>query len=115
YGDSERMLGIATQSLPGAAIYVVTKLSPLPDLHETASEVEVRAQVRASVYQSLHELRLRALPVLLLHRAAQMHQNEGLVWAELKRMKADGLIGKLGVSVQSPAELAAALGQPEVE
>lgn len=115
YGDSERMLGVAAQSLPGAAIHVVTKLSPLPDLHETASEVEVRAQVRASVYQSLHELRLRALPVLLLHRAAQMHQNEGLVWAELKRMKADGLIGKLGVSVQSPAELAAALAQPEVE
>lgn len=28
YGDSERMLGIARQSLPGAAIDIITKLSP---------------------------------------------------------------------------------------
>ncbi len=115
YGDSEWLLGLAKQSLPGAEIDLITKLSPLAGLDEAAPEATVRDWVRASIYRSLHELRLRALPVVLLHRAAQLNQNGGLIWDELKRMKAEGLIGKLGVSVQTPAELATALDRTEVE
>lgn len=44
-----------------------------------------------------------------------MHQNGGLIWDELKRMKADGVVGKLGASVQSPCELAAARTEADIE
>ena len=115
YGDSERMLGLAKQALPSAELDLITKLSPLAGLDEAVTETTVRERVRASVYRSLHELRVRVLPVVLLHRAAQLDQNDGLIWDELKRMKAEGLIGKLGASVQTPDELATALERTEVE
>ena len=115
YGDSERMLGLARQALPNAELDLITKLSPLGGLDEAATETTVRDRVRASIYRSLHELRVRALPVVLLHRAAQLDQNGGLIWDELKRMKTEGLINKLGASVQTPDELATALERTGVE
>ena len=69
----------------------------------------------ASVLGSCSAMRLSALPVLMLHRATQLDAAQGRVLQRLRELKQAGLIERLGLSVQSPAELRRALTVTEVE
>jgi spore coat polysaccharide biosynthesis protein SpsF len=112
YGDAEDRLGEALSGLP---VFVVTKLSPLPDLAENASPENVLTATEASVTQSCAALRTTRLDCLLLHRAVHRTAFGGAIWQRLLAYKAAGVIGKLGISVQSTAEAAAALECPDVQ
>ena len=112
YGDAEERLG---EALSGRPVFTVTKLSPLSALSETASEAEVVAAVDASIAQSCAALRQDHLDCLLLHRAAHITAFNGAIWRRLQQGIAAGRIRRLGVSVQSPAEVAAALTEPAVQ
>jgi aryl-alcohol dehydrogenase-like predicted oxidoreductase len=72
---------MAQSALPdrNALPTIITKLSPLASLAEDAGEDAVRAAVEASVYQSIHNLRLRSLPVLMLHRWAHHDSHAGQI------------------------------------
>lgn len=114
YGDSEYLIGSTlAQGWQGRA-QVVTKLAPLEDCLPTASSRAVSAAVEASVYHSCSALRVRKLDVLLLHRAQYRKAWGGAAWAHLRHLKKHNVIGALGVSVQSPEELAACLDDPSV-
>jgi aryl-alcohol dehydrogenase-like predicted oxidoreductase len=52
--------------------------------------------------------------VLLLHRAHHLTDWEGAAWRRLLELRSDGVIGVLGVSVQSPGEAKAALANSDV-
>ena len=115
YGNSEISVGRAlhAQGLQSRC-NLVTKLSPLVDCPADASAATLSAFVDASVYASIHALQTPALPVLLLHRASHLDDWEGMAWKRLRQIKADGLIQRLGVSVQTPEELRRALQEPDV-
>jgi len=111
YGDSEDRLG---EALSAAPVFIVTKLSPLGELSGNAADSEVVAAVEGSVTRSLAALRKDRLDCLLLHRATHLHQFGGAVWRRLQAYAAVGTIAKLGVSVQSPAEVEMALDCADV-
>jgi aryl-alcohol dehydrogenase-like predicted oxidoreductase len=112
YGDAEERLG---EALSGRSVFTVTKLSPLSELADGASPAEVVAAVEASIAKSCAALRQDSLDCLLLHRAAHITQFNGAVWQRLLEFVDAGTIRRLGVSVQSPAEAAAALASPAVQ
>ena len=112
YGDAEERLG---EALSGRPVFTVTKLSPLSELAEGATPAEVVAAVNTSIAQSCTALRKDSLDCLLLHRAAHMTAFDGAIWQRLLDFVAAGTIRRLGVSVQSPAEAAAALANPAVQ
>jgi spore coat polysaccharide biosynthesis protein SpsF (cytidylyltransferase family)/aryl-alcohol dehydrogenase-like predicted oxidoreductase len=114
YPDSEARLGAALADGWTGRVQVITKLALLAEVPAEASAAKVRAAVDASVAESRYALRLAALPVLLLHRAAHLDAWNGAAWNRLKEMHYDGIIGVLGVSVQSLEEARAALAVPEV-
>lgn len=115
YGDSERLLGLAIKQAPGLAMAPITKLAPFPADASGTTPTALVAVAESSVYRSLFELQVRRLPVLLVHRASQIDDHDGLVWERLKRFRDEGLVGKLGASVQTPQELEAVLRHPEIE
>lgn len=109
YGTSEAVIG---QSLAGGwagRVQIVTKLSPLADCAVDADQQTVQARVDASVFESCKRLRQPSLDVLMLHRAAHLSAWQGAAWHRLLAHQSTGLIGMLGVSVQNPQELEAAL------
>jgi aryl-alcohol dehydrogenase-like predicted oxidoreductase len=112
YGSAEERLG---EALPGALFFVVTKLSPLGDLPDQALPAAAVAAAEASVAQSCAALKTDRLDCLLLHRAVHRTMFGGAIWQRLLDFVAAGIIGKLGVSVQSTAEAADALACPEVQ
>lgn len=113
YGESERRIGLALSAMPDVAPRVITKLAPL-NLDADTSSGHVEAAVEASMEASLSALGRRFLEVVLLHRAANRRQWGGAAWDRLLRYREQGIIGRLGVSVQSPAEAAEALADADV-
>lgn len=97
YGESEAVLGRADVR----KWEVTTKLSPVPE-----DVANVYEWAREQVLGSLDRLQLTRVHGLMLHRPDQVLGIRGgeLVDA-LYRLKEDGLVGKVGVSVYSPSDL----------
>jgi aryl-alcohol dehydrogenase-like predicted oxidoreductase len=97
YGNSENLLGkIGVRSWK-----VVTKLPAMPQDCSSVSE-----WVNSQVFGSLKRLGLNSLYGLLLHRPSQLLERGGAdLYSALKRLKADGLVSKVGISVYGPEEL----------
>ena len=112
YGDAEERLG---EALSGRSVFTVTKLSPLAGFDDGSAPGDIVAAVDASVARSCEALRTDHLDCLLLHRAAHMTAFGGVVWQRLLEYIHAGTIRRLGVSVQTPAEAAAALASPAVQ
>ncbi|MGC8534553.1 MAG: aldo/keto reductase [Rhizomicrobium sp.] len=112
YGNSEERLGEALSARP---VRMVTKLSPLATLPEDAPRETVRAEVDASIAQSLCALRQDRIDCLMLHRAAHRISHAGAIWERLIERVEEGVILALGVSVQSPQEALEALACPDVQ
>lgn len=115
YGDSERRIGLALSGGWSRRARVVTKLLPMDRLGVAPSRVEVINAVDASVLRSCRELKMSSLHTVLLHRAADRERWGGLVWKRLLELREEGIIGSLGVSVQSPNEALNALKDPDVQ
>lgn len=109
YGNSEEMVGQALGGAWNGRAKVITKLSPLQDCPREVSNEILSAFVDASYYKSCSALRVQNIEVLMLHRVSHLSDWNGRVWQRLLEFKSSGLIGELGVSVQSPRELSEAL------
>lgn len=96
YGESEARLG----EIGVRAWKVISKLPEVP-----AGE-NVTTWITNAVNTSLEKLKIESLYGLLLHRPAQLLGDQGPeIYAALQRLKADGLVEKMGVSIYQPSEL----------
>lgn len=107
YGAAEARIGAAFDGADQPD--TITKLDPLNALPEDASEAEAECAVEESVNASLVNLKRARLDTLLLHRAQHLSSHGGAVWRRLVRLQKAGVIGRLGVSVQTPEEAFEAL------
>jgi aryl-alcohol dehydrogenase-like predicted oxidoreductase len=105
-------LGQALADGWAARVNVITKVAPLTELPLRASKSLVASAVYESVFRSCHALGLPTLQTVLLHRAADGEQAGA--WEALQGLQVEGVIGLLGVSVQSPSEAVVALSNPLV-
>lgn len=96
YGESEARLG----EIGVRAWKVISKLPEVP-----AGE-NVTTWITNAVNSSLEKLKIESLYGLLLHRPAQLLGDQGPeIYTALQRLKADGLVEKMGVSIYQPSEL----------
>jgi len=115
YGLSEARIGAFLAEEGAGLLTVWTKLPPLrPVVGERPSAAAAAAAVEASILRSCYALRQRRLATVLLHDATDLSLGGGAGWRALLALKDEGLIGALGVSVQSPAQLMAAMAEPTV-
>lgn len=97
YGDSEQRLG----EIGVSDWQVSSKLPEVP-----AGCVDIPAWVATSVRKSLARLQVSSLYGLLLHRPHQLLGEHGhQLYGALQRVKDDGLVHNIGVSVYDPSEL----------
>lgn len=114
YGDSEAVIGQSLKNGWEGRAKIITKLSPMQSCPSDALVPIVHAFVDASIFQSCAVLGVRKIDVLMLHRASHLYDWNGAAWQKILELQASGLIGELGVSVQSPRELSAVLKYPEI-
>ncbi len=115
YGTAEKVIGACLSGHEKQGVDIHTKLDPLPHINDRSGEEAVRDAVRASIYKSCHHLGLARLPCVMLHRWEHYRLGGGKIWRELLALKKNGVIGRLGASVQSPEEGLAALKVAEIE
>lgn len=114
YGKSESRIGQALQYAPAEPFRVVTKVMPLDSPLPAAATPHCYATaVRASVFESLTELRVSSVDALLVHRAADWFR-EG-VREELLTLRDAGYARVLGASIAAPSSLAPLLADEEIQ
>jgi len=114
YGIAERRIGVAlAQCTRPARIY--TKLAPLTDVADDATDREVVHAVEASVMRSCHALRRSRLDVLLFHRAADLTRWRGAALAHAAALQEEGVVGELGASVYDPEEAIRCAADPRLK
>lgn len=97
YGDSEEILG----EIGVHDFNVVTKLAPLK-----ADTRNIILWTNSEIERSIDRLKVNSLYGLLLHRVDQLKGPEGkCIAASLEKMRVNGVIQKLGVSIYSPHDL----------
>lgn len=97
YGDSESVLGTA-----GVGDFdIVTKIPPFPVQGPPISD-----WIEATVLHSIKTLGQKSIKGLLFHRSQDLLRADGpLAYSTLAKLKEQGLVEKIGVSVYSPTEL----------
>lgn len=97
YGESETLLGNI-----GIAKWKV--ISKIPSVPPDCTNID--AWVKESVNGSLDRLKIKTLHAILLHNAAELFTDHGKeLYQSLLTLKAEGKIGKTGVSIYDPSEL----------
>lgn len=107
YGESEQALG----KIGVGNFKVVSKLLPLPDSVTDAGEWALR-----ETEASLARLKSDSLHGLLLHRSSDLHGAQGAaLYAAMQKLKSEGCVKKIGISIYSPAELDACVDKFEFD
>lgn len=98
YGNSEQVLGEIGVS---SRFNVVSKLPPLP-----SGLFDIESWVNHHVQESLKRLKDKCLYGLLLHRSENLLGSRGKKLTNaLEKVKSNGFVRKLGVSIYAPSEL----------
>jgi len=97
YGDCEERLGRI-----GVSEWQI--ISKLPAFASDANNIY--EEVRVLVQESLQRLGVEQIYGLLLHRPEQLIEKNGdALYRALERVKEDGLVNKIGISIYDPASL----------
>lgn len=115
YGRSEGVIGKVLASGWAGRTRVATKLSPMTDCSADADPQLAATIAENSLASSCVALQSGKLDTVLLHRAEHFQMWDGRVLDVLKRWRSEGLLGAIGVSVQTPEQLNMALEIPEIE
>ena len=117
YGDSEAVIAEALTDVPwDSPVEVFTKVdTPLKDQAAALSDAVLAAMAHQGVEASCRELQRDTLDTILVREAWPLTRPEDGFWALLVRLKQKGVVARLGLSAQSPAEVALALETPGVD
>lgn len=114
YGKSEALIGRLRSDGWDGRMRIVTKLSPFANVPREVCPETVRALAENSLLSSCLALDSDCLDCVLLHRAAHLHEWNGVAFDTLRQWQHAGQIATIGVSVQSPEELEEALSFDEI-
>lgn len=110
YGDAENILGAYVERGKSGEIAVVSKLNPTAFDHQAKSGWKTIAI--ENVRESLERLHIPKLSAYLFHHATYLHEKDAV--EALYAAVSEGLAGKIGVSIYTPAEAMKALTYDEI-
>lgn len=103
YEESEKILGNFFQNKQ----YNPTIISKIPRIKltdQTVSLEKIYSKIRKNVMNSLDNLQMDNLSICLFHHPPDMNNFNGLVRKSLVKLKEEGLIENIGVSIYDPTD-----------
>lgn len=115
YGDAEQLIGDFLEENRGGPVHIVTKFKL--QHHHLADARSAIGEAKRSLRESLDALRLKQVPVCLLHmdRGLPLARVVDLLPQIMESLKNDGLIDLGGISVDHPDEVGAVGLHPLVD
>jgi spore coat polysaccharide biosynthesis protein SpsF len=114
YGNAEARIGHHVQNGAAGNFHIISKLHPMMDIPNNASEREIASAVDTSVYGSCRELKRSYIDVMMFHRYADLANWNGAAIERLSTHVKNGVIGEIGVSVYTPEEAICSIADPRV-
>ena len=117
YGDSENIIGsFISKELKNNSkeIFVITKLLKV-NLKKKLNFKNLTNYIREQINQSFKNLKIKKIPIYLLHHGPDIFLKNGLVIECLNEIKNEGLIEKFGISIYNPNEVEASLNFKEID
>jgi spore coat polysaccharide biosynthesis protein SpsF (cytidylyltransferase family)/aryl-alcohol dehydrogenase-like predicted oxidoreductase len=108
--DSEKALRVCGEPSLEGRLRVVVRVAPLNGLTAADDGRLAALSVESSLERSFAELGRRRADAVLFERAADALAGGGAAWARLQQYRATGEVGRIGVSVAAPAEVATIAG-----
>ncbi|HNX91112.1 MAG TPA: aldo/keto reductase [Candidatus Omnitrophota bacterium] len=115
YGRSERIIGVFIRERAVSKEIIVASKLPRVKAPTGSSEEKIYKIVKNHMERSLKVLGLDKMPLYLMHNAADMTSYGGKVFRSLIRLKEEGLIGTVGVSIYHPSEAITALKKKDID
>lgn len=113
YGNSETVLGHVISSNHREEFQIVTKTPQFNNIAITSKELSV---LRVTFEQSLRYLGVSKIDGLLVHACDDLFVENGhMIYKELEKLKAQGKVNKIGISVYSSQQITRALNQFEMD
>ena len=112
YGNSEEILGKCLAKHDKDKLVLISKL---PAVDWSKDLDDIIESVRDTVKKTLNDLNIKRIPVYLFHKYDDIEKNDSLIMNELRSLRAQGLIGKIGVSIYTPEEAERALSIDDIE
>lgn len=111
YGDSESKIGLLLPFAAKFTVKIATKLLPMDNLPDDATEREIKSTLNSSIYGSCRDLRRDTIDILLFNRSADIYRWNGAALSLMEDHIAQGVVHALGVSVYSPDEAVKCLAE----
>lgn len=105
YGDSEVVIGNYLSSYPESlkSMILTTKFKIASG--EKLSRKDIERQIYSLVEQSLNRLNIKKIPIYMIHNPEDMIKYGDIVPKTLKKIKEEGLIENIAVSVYTSGEV----------
>lgn len=113
YGTAEDVVGVflSKKTVSRDKLFIISKFRP--NLLDEVSPNEYYSVMRANLENTLSRLHTDYLDSYLLHSARYVFDDE--IIETLNRMKRDGLVRRVGVSIYEPEEAKKCIDRPNVE
>ena len=108
YGTSEKILGDVIVTDKNKEVIFISKVPPV-NWNQTKDKEDVLRKIKEDLQKTLFNLNIDKIPIYLFHRFRDMTEKDGFLLDELVKLKRQGKIGKIGVSIYSPDEAEEAL------
>ncbi|MFH1709891.1 MAG: aldo/keto reductase, partial [bacterium] len=112
YGNSEEILGKCLEKHDKDKLVLTSKL---PTVDWSKARDGILESVRDTVKKTLKDLKIKHIPVYLFHNFNDIEKNNYLILNELKSLRTQRLIGRIGVSIYTPEEAERALSIDDIE
>ena len=104
YGNSEEIIGKFLSENNISTANIITKI-PKITASQNFTFIEFYNSIKMQVLNSMKKLNVKQIPICLLHSAGDMKKFDGVISKCLFKIKNEGLIKKIGVSVYEPSEI----------
>lgn len=104
YGNSEEIIGSFVKKLPINESFISTKIPKVQQSKDSTLQ-ETYDNIKSVISSSQRRLNLEQIPICLLHEAIDMTDYDGNVTKSLLRLRDEGIVDKIGVSVYHPDEV----------
>jgi len=116
YGNSEEIIGsfLSSRIKEKKNLTVISKLSTV-DKKLDPTFGNYYKYIKKMIKKSLNNLKIKSIPIYLLHHAPDIYIKDGLVIKCLNQIKKEGLIKQIGISIYNLKEVKEALKFREID
>lgn len=117
YGNSEKIIGSFISdkiNTPEKTLYIISKL-PKININSDLTFDNLYNYIKKKINQSLNNLKLKKIPIYLIHHVPDIFLKNGLIVDCLEQIKNEGLIDIFGLSIYKPEDIEISLKYKEIK